>query len=67
MFILFFLFFRGVKGKKKEEFEFLFLLFLELEKEEKKFEVKKFLKGLYCWVDDMMIISELVNELGDDM
>lgn len=64
--ILFLLFFRSAKGKKKEEPEPLPPPPPEPEKEEKKPEVKKPLKGPHCWVDDMTITSEPVNEPGDD-
>lgn len=60
------LFFRSAKGKKKEEPEPPPPPPPEPEKEEKKPEVKKPLKGPHCWVDDMTITSEPVNEPGDD-
>lgn len=66
LFILFLLFFRSAKGKKKEEPEPPPPPPPEPEKEEKKPEVKKPLKGPHCWVDDMTITSEPVNEPGDD-
>lgn len=57
---------KSAKGKKKEEPEPPPPPPPEPEKEEKKPEVKKPLKGPHCWVDDMTITSEPVNEPGDD-